>query len=100
MAMKLDAIRIAVRGFGTRADGDRIIDKLANIGFDLAETIDPKCDDLGGVIETLISPVDDLDLDDYDDPVPEIKAKILAGEDVACFVQWDGYEQVDGDNVD
>jgi hypothetical protein len=87
-SLPTDAVRVYVRGFHDRPTGDVLRSLLEQIGFGISMAVGGKGDSLGGIVETDIMPIDELDPDDLD----EIRAKIAAAvDDPAVFVQWRAY---------
>jgi hypothetical protein len=89
------AIQLFVRGFHSEELGDKIIAKLQDIGFSVDLACAGESDDLGGIIETHITPVDQLSVE-----AETIKAAIHAIDpDTPIFVQWRIWQCVDEYNT-
>lgn len=62
-----DAIQVIVRGFETQTVGQLIVDKLTDYGWDVPEMFDGEHDSMGGLIETNIADVNQLEVTDRDE---------------------------------
>jgi hypothetical protein len=87
----MDALQVFVRGFETAEAGDNLVEKLQDIGFQIAMRAGGGVDSLGGIIETYITPVIHLDPEDVEDIANEIY-EVVGPEPSAVFVQYLAYE--------
>lgn len=91
----MKAIQLFVRGFHSEELGDKIIAKLQDLGFSVYLACDGKSDDLGGLIETHITPVDCVAV-----KMEAIKPTIHAIDpETPIFVQWRMWQCVDEYNT-
>lgn len=93
------ALRVYVRGFESQANGEKIATALEQMGFDIKETFDGGSDSLGGLIQTGITPYDDLNCEDSEvvgqiDKVVDLIHEVVP----SAFVQYDVWEEIGGDH--
>lgn len=68
------------------------MDTLENLGFHVKDAIDGKHDNLGGLIETEITAIEQLETDD----LQEIKDELYkVADDLGVFCQWSQFYRFD-----
>lgn len=93
------ALRVYVRGFESQANGEKIVAALERMGFDIKDAFDGDSDTLGGLIETGITPYDNLDFGDSEVVGQIDKVEALIHQVVpTAFVQYDIWEEIGGDH--
>lgn len=97
MAEKFDALRFVARGFGDIDAGNRISGALAEIGFAVKVIVPGEFDNLGGLLETHIMPVNELETDDVEVIRHRVYETTL--DEPGIFVQWDGFNRTGGSEV-
>jgi hypothetical protein len=90
------ALRLYVRGFENRVLGDHLIEALEDIGFQVKECFDGESDSQGGIIETYITPLDCLSVENPQQAVEAIEQS--AGSVKGVFVQFDLWQELGGDH--
>jgi len=89
----VSALEFAVRGYHDETRGDKLCAVLREAGFEIK--IATVADNLGGLIETSIEPVDGLEWDR-----DEIRRRLYAAvPDTPVFVQWKAYEVTEESEV-
>jgi len=96
--MKVDAVRVYVRGFGSQEVGERIVAYLEEEGFRVAEFFNGNEDSLGGIIGTHINECHNTasrleHVQDYMDYLLK-DVKAIAPEVKGIFLQWEGFDKV------
>lgn len=93
----MDAVQLFVRGFHDQETSNRIRAFIeGTVGFEVKVAIDGQSDSLGGIIETYITPVIELEIVDLE----QIKKGIYqAANKPTVFVQWSKYEKTEDSEV-